>query len=59
MTDKQLAVAICVGALFVIGLLIFIISKASKSSGGFEAVEMLMEIGVVVLDVLSSILSGL
>jgi uncharacterized integral membrane protein len=59
MTDKQLALVICIGALFVIGLLVFIISKVNRQGDSFAVLELLLELGVIVLDVLSSIMGGL
>lgn len=58
MSDKQIVILILVGALVLIGVFVYIISKSS-SSGKFQVVESLLEIGVVVLEVLSNILAGL
>ena len=59
MTGEQLALVICIGALFVIGLLVFIISKVNRQGDSFAVLELLLELGVIVLDVLSSIMCGL
>ena len=59
MSEKQLAIIICIGAIFVISLLIYIIMRASRCSDGFAVIESLLEIGVIILDLLTSILSGL
>lgn len=59
MTGEQLALVICIGALFVIGLLVFIISKVNRQGDSFAVLELLLELGVIVLDVLSSIMGGL
>lgn len=59
MTGEQLALVICIGALFVIGLLVFIISKVNRQGDSFAVLELLLELGFIVLDVLSSIMGGL
>jgi len=59
MTDKEIAAIICVGGLFVIGVIIFIIARANKKGCGFPDSESVLELGVIILDLLTSILSGL
>lgn len=59
MTNKEITAVLCVGGLLVIGFIIFIIARSNKKGCGFPEFESILELGVIILDLLSSILSGL
>lgn len=55
MSQKEIAVIICLVALFIIGFIVFAIIRSNRRAD----VESILELGVIILDLLTSILSGL
>lgn len=55
MGQKEIALIVCLIALFIIGVIVFSIVRSNKRAD----VESILELGVIILDLLTSILSGL